>query len=361
METSDGKIQAWQLYLLLFLSRVILLFTVDAEMMGGKNLLSLTLSAVFSMLLTFMLAAPALYAHRRWPQKNLLAIGEMAFGKMGRDLLAVLYLLFFLVADGYYLCDFGRFLQVETEYGASVWLILATVVLATLYCLKKGLQAIARTAVLLSGAMILLLLLMVPIWIPMMDSSRTLPLFYEGTDPVLRGTLSFTARSTRFAALLFLLPQVKGRVTRGFFWWNIGITASFVLFFLLISFCLGEYGASVSYPVYALLQLFSYGPFTRLDAVFTGGWIMAMIMKLAMDQLMFALCFQCCFPGAGKWWRYCGPFLVSGVTAFLFFHTGWHEKIGATAFFLTVTVLVLLIIPCLTIAGGMVREKRGAK
>ena len=88
---------------------------------------------------------------------------------------------------------------------------------------------------------------------------------------------------------------------------------------------------------------------------------MAMIMKLAMDQLMFALCFQCCFPGAGKWWRYCGPFLVSGVTAFLFFHTGWHEKIGATAFFLTVTVLVVLIIPCLTIAGGMVREKRGAK
>ena len=138
----------WQLYLLLLLSRVILLFTVDAEMMGGKNLLSLTLSAVFSMLLTFMLAAPALYAHRRWPQKNLLAIGEMAFGKMGRDLLAVLYLLFFLVADGYYLCDFGRFLQVETEYGASVWLIRATVVLATLYCLKKGLQAIARTAVL---------------------------------------------------------------------------------------------------------------------------------------------------------------------------------------------------------------------
>lgn len=361
MEKTENKsIMVWQLYIWLFLSRVIILFTVNAQTLGGENLLVLAVSSGISMVVTFLLSLPAMYLHAHWPEKNICDVGETAFGTIGAKAVGLFYMAFFLIADGYYLGDLGLFLTKETEYGAAAWFIMALIAGAAFYCLRRGLQAMARTATLLAVLIVVSFVFMIPIWIPLADPSRSLPVFYEGTQPLWLGTAALTARSTRFVVLLFLLPDTKGRAWRGFIWWNIGVTATFVVYLLLLAFCLGEYGAAMTYPVYTLLQLFSYGPFARLDAVFTGGWVMVMILKIGLDQLIFFRCMRVCFPHIRQGWSFLGVMLVYGVAWLLYQNAAWHDQLGSSSFFLPLTIIALAEIPLTTLAVARWKERRHA-
>ncbi len=356
-KTEKRSIMVWQLFVWLFLSRIIILFTVNAQTLGGENLLVLAVSSVLSMGVTFLLSLPALYLHARWPGKTICEVGQAAFGEAGAKATALFYMAFFLIADGYYLGDLGLFLVKETDYGSLAWLILALITMAALYCWHKGLQAMARTATLLAAAIVVGFVLMVPIWIPLADPARSLPVFYEGIRPLWLGTAALTARSTRFVVLLFLLPDTKGRVLRGFVWWNLGVTAAFVVYLLLLAFCLGEYGAAMSYPVYTLLQLFSYGPFARLDAVFTGGWVMVMILKIGLDQLIFFRCLRVWFPAVRCRWAVLGVILTYGAAWLLYQNPVWHNQVGSTSFFLPVTVVALTGLPLVLVAVARWKER----
>ena len=62
-----------------------------------------------------------------------------------------------------------------------------------------------------------------------------------------------------------------------------------LLLFLVVG-CLGRYAYTQNFPVYALASITQVRSMQRLDAVFTGVWMMGLVVKLAFDMYCCRLC-----------------------------------------------------------------------
>ena len=123
------------------------------------------------------------------------------------------------------------------------------------------------------------------------DAKNLEPLFQHGLAQTGQGMALFLARTSLFADMAVLLPQVNGRKGRGFTGWLIGVGAFVSLTILLIAGCLGRYAYTQNFPVYVLASLTEVRSLQRLDAVFTGVWMMGLIIKLAIDLYACRVCF----------------------------------------------------------------------
>ena len=80
----DGKISAGQLFTLAFLSRIIIMITVDSRLSGGQDLLDLTFSALWYLGLNLVLILPVWLLHRRYPKLDILEVSCYSLGKWGK-------------------------------------------------------------------------------------------------------------------------------------------------------------------------------------------------------------------------------------------------------------------------------------
>ena len=107
----------------------------------------------------------------------------------------------------------------------------------------------------------------------------------------------FLARASIFADMAVLLPQVRGKRARGFAGWMAGTVLFVGITILLTAGCLGRYAYTQNFPVYVLASLTQVRSLQRLDAVFTGVWMMGLVVKLAWDLYACRVCFWALWRG----------------------------------------------------------------
>lgn len=121
-----------------------------------------------------------------------------------------------------------------------------------------------------------------------------MPLFYDGIDQTVQGFLVFTARCSSLAEFAVLMPFLTNTDTKsgkshrvlGFVVWNGGITVFLgVLLFFIVS-CLGEYAALQVFPAYTLASIAEIAGIQRLDALFIGISMMALIVRIACGIIL---------------------------------------------------------------------------
>lgn len=91
------KISALQLYLMLFLSRVIVSITINVQTVGGSNLIESIFSSLGLFLYLTVFSLPLFVLHKSHPEASLLQIAENNCGRGVSVPMSAIYALYFIV------------------------------------------------------------------------------------------------------------------------------------------------------------------------------------------------------------------------------------------------------------------------
>lgn len=286
---AERKISAAQFFISMFVSRVVVTIALNAQYTGGGNMLDSMVSYVLAMALGFIIALPVWGLHRRRPGLDVSRAAVLDMGFAGKAV-PLLYFAYFVVINGASLALFQLFLMDTINPAFSAALVTAVLAGAALYGALKGIETIARCATCVFVVLLLGCGLVFGIVAWRFSPENLEPLFYNGFSQTYTGVLLFIARTSIFADMAMLLPMVKGKKGLGFACWAGGTAVFVCLLLFLVVGCLGRYAYTQNFPVYALASITQVRSMQRLDAVFTGVWMMGLVVKLAFDMYCCRLC-----------------------------------------------------------------------
>lgn len=292
------KISGAQFYVAMFVSHILVTIALNVQYTGGESILDNIVSCVIAMIAGVLTAIPIWLCQKRGSVPEL---AVKALGPAG-SIVPAAYWLYFLLAGGSSLALFQIFLMDTVNPGFSAGLVTAAIIGVALYGALRGIETVARCATCVLVVMLLGCGLVFGIVAVRFDTRNLEPLFRDGFRQTGQGVALFLARTSLFADMAVLLPQVKGRRGRAFAGWMLGTTAFIALTILLIAGCLGRYAYTQNFPVYVLASLTEVRSLQRLDAVFTGVWMMGLIIKLAVDLYACRVCFFSITGGRERKW-----------------------------------------------------------
>lgn len=353
------KISSAQFFLAMFVSRTVVTIALNAQYTGGENLLDSIFSYLLAMALGVVIALPVWLALGRESSASVPQLAMDSLGRLGA-VVPLCYGLYFVLVGGASLAMFQIFLMDTVNPGFSAGLVIAALTAVALYGAFKGLETVARCATCVFAVLVLGCGLVFFMAAGRFDPDNLEPLFYHGLGQTRQGVMLFLARTSVFADMAVLLPQVRGRKKLGFAGWMAG-TAVFVgSVILLIAGCLGRYAYTQNFPVYVLASLSEVSSLQRLDAVFTGIWMMGLIIKLSCDLYACRVCFSA-LGGKKK------PAPVLGTLAALILLLAWtaagsrgvRSVLLNTEFLFWCAVATGGGLPLLVWLAGLIRGRRG--
>ena len=284
------KISSAQFFLAMFVSRTVVTIALNAQYTGGESLLDSIFSYLLAMGAGVLISLPLWLAMGREQGQSVPRLAMDTLGRAG-GLVPLGYALYFVLVGGTSLGMFQIFLMDTVNPGFSAGLVVAALGAVALYGALKGLETVARCATCVFAVLVLGCGLVFAMAAGRFDTENLEPLFYQGLGQTRQGVMLFLARTSVFADMAVLLPQVKGRKKLGFAGWMAGTTLFVGSVILLIAGCLGRYAYTQNFPVYVLASLSEIRSLQRLDAVFTGIWMMGLIIKLSCDLYACRVCF----------------------------------------------------------------------
>ena len=75
-----------------------------------------------------------------------------------------------------------------------------------------------------------------------------------------------------------------------YLFWNVGLCLFFIVMIVTVCGTLGPVAGLQNFPVYTMAALAQSGPFQRLDAIYTGVWMMGLFLTTALDLYLISLC-----------------------------------------------------------------------
>ena len=355
------KISAAQFFISMFVSRVVVTIALNGRYTGGENMLESIVSYVLAMGLGFLIALPIWGLQKRRPQWDVARAAVEDMGARGKPV-PLLYFLYFVVVNGTSLALFQLFLMDTINPAFSAALVTTALVGAALYGALRGIETVARCA---ACVFVLLLLgcgLVFGIVAWRFSADNFEPLFYNGFHQTYEGVLLFIARTSVFADMAMLLPMVKGRKGLGFACWA-GGTALFVgLLLFLVAGCLGRYAYTQNFPVYALAAITQVRSMQRLDAVFTGVWMMGLVVKLAFDMYGCRLCLAALksSPDDSRGGAWAAALLILAVALCTALLPPVRAVLLDTRLLCICTVAAGFLLPLLVLVSGLFRKKTKA-
>ena len=278
-----------QLFCTLFVSRAVFIITMNADRLGGDNLMDNIVSAWAIFLVNYLIVIPIWILYRRHPTLNILDLSYVRLGKPA-IVVTLLYILYFLFVDIYYLSFFQVFATNVMDPQMPTWLVGVTVLAVACYGAWRGIEAISRAAVFVFAAVCLGMVFVIFSMLGSIDPLNYKPLFYEGGSQTVQGMMLFLSGNTGFVTLLLLLPLVRGRKKLGFTIWNFGVYSLITLLILVMVGTLGAFLETQLFPVYTLTSIAEFGALRRLDAVFTAIWMVGLFVKLTLDIFLISMC-----------------------------------------------------------------------
>lgn len=280
--------------------------------------------------------------------------------------MSAIYALYFIVMNIFNLSLFLTLLVNTTDPVASRFSIVLVVLGIALYGAIRGIETISRASVCIFTLFMLGMGMIFLAVSPNVTPHYLMPLFYDGIDQTVQGFLVFTARCSSLAEFAVLMPFLTNTDTKngkshrvlGFVVWNGGITVFLgVLLFFIVS-CLGEYAALQVFPAYTLASIAEIAGIQRLDALFIGISMMALIVRIACGLFCIAVCMTP-IPTRPRAWL---TALIAALTAVLsLWLTDSAARVGAvfrTAYLLPFSVLTGAMLPSLLWFFDCIKKKR---
>ncbi len=272
------KISAFQFFIMLFLSRALTTVTYISSYTKEIRLSDMLIQPIFRISLGIALMIPVYLIYKRSRDKNVLDLARQRSPKASKILsLAYVFTFFYFTVTTVGRLDLFAGTVVFPETDVDYMLIF--VILLCCYGAYLGLEALGRGAVIFSVLVVPAIAFILVAVSSKVDLLNMTPVFYNGVKPVFLTAIDSIGQTVEYSILAVALPRVSGNAKKGFFI-LLGIQSLFVAtVFFFITAVMGNYAYTQLFPVHTLASLAEFAMFDRLDAIFTGVWIMCAFIK----------------------------------------------------------------------------------
>lgn len=222
---------------------------------------------------------------QRYPQKTIIEINELVFGKWLGKTVSVLYIFFFFLLSVLLLGDIGYFVTTEIMPETPIDFVMACLMFVVIYACRLGLEVITKGAEIFFPWILLLYFLLLFMLLPQIHVEKIQPVLEYGITPVLKAAFPFFSLQ-EYIVLIMFYPYVKlsKKTPQAFY---IGALIAGVMLICLIMLCILVLGPKLTtenlYPTFALAKKINIGNFIeRVEVIIGGLWFITISFKLLM-------------------------------------------------------------------------------
>lgn len=285
-----GKITSGQLFVMFFVSRIIVTMTYSPALSNGDTLWDHLISVFISFILTFVLLIPILCLKNKYRSLSVLDLSVMRFGFVG-SILNIFYGLYFAFVAVYTLTSYGIFLDNVIDEPIPSALILTAVIITACYGAYKGVEALARFSGIVLVGLLLTLAFMMFALVPSVKPENYASVSYINGTQISNGIMLMMSRMSCIPALGVLYPIAKGNIFRSAAKWNIALFLTMFGLIVMLTGAMGDYLSVQLFPIYEAATAGEFGIFRRLDAFYIGMWTAGLFVKVALFLYLSACSF----------------------------------------------------------------------
>ena len=278
--TAMGKVSTSQMFSVLFLCRIISLFTFMLPSASYLPSGDRIITAIPVMLFEFVYCIVIIFTLKKTENESLISfVSEKS--AVAAKLLSVIYTAAFIWFAGIGTARFELFISTVMFPNSQLYFMIIILLCAAFYASLKGIEAISRASSILLfilGASVIFILISV---LGDFRYTNLKPVLTEGITPVLSFSFYVSVRAAELLTLYVNAPYINGRIGKMAYVW---ITAFFSVSTVILIFLegvTGEFGNDQIFPLYTLTVIAKIGIFERLDDILTGIWVLCSFIQLS--------------------------------------------------------------------------------
>ncbi len=281
MEQTKGKISAFQFFVMLFLSRTLTTVTYLSSYTENIRLSDMLVQPIFRIIIGAVIMLPLYFLYRRHKDKNILEIVNDKSKFLGKFVSAifVLYFFYFTVVAIARLDLFAGtivFPETDVEY------MLIFAVILCCYGAYLGLEALGRSSVISAILVVPALIFIMLTLVKKVDLLNLTPIFYNGVTSVVKVAVDSVGQTVEYGVIALMMPRVTGKYRYGYYIWLLAQVSLMAIMFFFACTVMGNFASTQLFPFHTMASLAEFSMFTRLDAIFTGVWIMCAFIKAGL-------------------------------------------------------------------------------
>ena len=275
-----GKISSFQMFSILFLCRIISLFTFmlpsASYIPSGDRILTSFTVFLFEVLYCLVL----IFTLKRTESQGIIIPLREKSAFLSK-LIAVIYTLAFIWFAGIGTARFELFISTVMFPNSELYIMIILLLGASFYASLKGIEAIGRTSAVLFfilGASIVFILFSVSGEFRYENLS---PLLTEGISPLISFSFYVSVRAGELLTLFITAPHINGNIGKTALSFSAVFSAVSSVILLVLAGVTGEYGNDQIFPLYTLTVIAKFGIFERLDDILTGIWVLCSFIQVS--------------------------------------------------------------------------------
>jgi len=223
---------------------------------------------------------------RRFPGMDIIEVCKITFGRFAAILIALIFAVYFILVTASVVRQFTENV-VTTVLPSTPIIVISILFLLTVgYTAYCGLEAIARTALIVLPVLIVGVFLICFFTMNWWQPQQLLPIWGAGRKSIIWGSIKYASIFSNILLLCIIYPhlhQVKSLR-------KVGVTSIVSSTLLLTAFLLAYHMVfpaiqtdKVSFPMYQLARMIYLGRFIqRLESLFIFLWVAAAVIKMAI-------------------------------------------------------------------------------
>ena len=224
---------------------------------------------------------PLYFLYRRQRDKNLLEIindKSEVFAKI----VAVVFVLYFFYFTVVTIARLDLFAGTIVFPETDVEYMLVFAVILCCYGAYLGLEALGRSSVISAVLVIPALIFIMLTLVKKVDLLNLTPIFYNGVMPVVKVSVDSVGQTVEYGIIALMAPRVTGKYRKGYYIFLFSQVALMAVMFFFACTVMGNFASTQLFPFHTMASLAEFSMFSRLDAIFTGVWIMCAFIKAGL-------------------------------------------------------------------------------
>lgn len=357
--TKKSIITSAQLFVSLFVSRMIVNITYNVYLTPNGEIQDYILSESASFLLTFIFVIPVYLLYKKDKTLNILDRSENIFGGAGK-IITVFYVLYFIGSCIYNFSFYNNFVSNVMAPKISIVMVNIAIVITVCYGAIKGIEGLVRVSGIIFVLTIAGIIFLICATIPQVEEYNFVPFLYNGTEDFIIGLKLMTMHSSCIVIMAFLLPLVKGNVRRSIILWNVGVYVVIVSLMVVMVGSLGDFIKTQTFPIYVLSSMAQMGIIKRMNSIYIAIWTSGLFVKLSLYLYCFSICIKRIFgEKSGKISIIIGGALSSVLSIIVVENESLSFFSNRLNYMLGITIVAAVLIPVIILLTDILKVKRG--
>lgn len=281
MTAEKEKISVFQFFVMLFLTRTLTTVTYLSSYTKNVRLSDMLILPVFRIIIGTFIMVPLYFLYKKFSDKNVLDIVREK-STVAAKVLSIFYAVTFFYFSVVTIARLDVFAGTVVFPETDVNFMIVFTVIFCCYGAYLGFSALGRSSVLSACIVIPALLLIMLSLTKKVDFLNLTPVFYNGVKPVVKIALDSVGQTVEYSIIAVCVPKISGNKKKGFFVWLVLQTFLMAILFFFAASVMGNYASTQLFPFHTMASLAQFTMFDRLDAIFTGVWIMCAFIKAAL-------------------------------------------------------------------------------